>query len=352
MFGSAKFRAWLRHPGFNKKDSDAPDYDKLAEASKEAAKIMADLGYSQLDFSKQQYEDAKPIFEKIVNQQMGIADQTAKQGADYYNYQKSYRPTEQYMMLESMGLNADEISNVMSGNRSPDVFATAAKRRELDLAEYDAANKADAAKITMDPTALYEAHRGEIDNQVGRAVADTQGAYTRSLNQAIRQGLRYGAGGNQIIGQVGQVGMAQASQQASAANVAREMGIQGVRTRANDSLGLRQNNRAAINKEKAIDWAKKLDAAGLVKGLPGASQGAYGLAINAGNSAGQNQMAPGQAYLQGAQGAAQTIGSGQQMMLSGYGNVLNNQTQMATSGQDAGMAGALGSVAGAAITVF
>lgn len=328
MYGSEKFRAWMRHPGCWKKDSTPPDYTPMAEASKETAEVMAKLGYEQLDFSKQQYEDAKPLFKQIVDKQMAIADETAAQGRDYYDYMKSYRPTEQAMLADA---NVD---------------------RSQEIADYDAANKADAATATMDPTAVYAANKGEIDTQVGQAVADSQGAYTRALNQAIRQGLRYGADVQGITGQVGQVGVAQASQQASAANTARTAGIQGVRDRATGRLQLRQGNMTALNKERAIDWAKKLDAVGLVKGMPGASQGAYGLAVSAGNSAGQNQMSPGNAMTAGYGQAAQTIGSGQQMKIQGLGNILNSQTQLAASNNDSDWASGLGSVIGAGITVF
>jgi hypothetical protein len=49
------------------KKSSAPDYGPLAEASKEAAKIMADLGYAELDFAKLAYDETKPLlFENLI----------------------------------------------------------------------------------------------------------------------------------------------------------------------------------------------------------------------------------------------------------------------------------------------
>lgn len=313
-----------------KKDSDPPDYRPVAEASKEAAQLGYKLGNAQLQFSKQQYEELMPYVRSIAEQQVDIANQTATQGQDYYEYQKAYRPVEQQMFVEAM------------------------QGREGEIDAYDAANQASAADITSDPTSLYQRYQGEIDDQVGRAVADTQGAYTRNANQAIRQGLRYGSGMNGIIANVANLGMAQARAQASAANSAREAGIEGVRGRIARGLQLRMGNMGAKNAQKAIDWAKKLDAAGLVKGMPGASQGAYGLAINAGNSASANFRAPGQDYLAGMQAGNGTIMQGQGLKVQGLSNVLNAQTQFATADDGSGAVlgagiGVVGTVAAAFI---
>lgn len=320
MFGASKFNRLLPHPGFNKKNSKAPDYGPLAQASKEAAEIMANLGYEQLDFSRQQYDELSPLLRQITDQQMAIADETAAQGRDYYDYQKSFRPIEQAMMGEAMQDRSGEIN------------------------AYDAANQADASMMTMSPDQLYALRRSEIEPMVDQAIADSQGAYTRNINQAIRQGLRYGSGMNGITANVGGVGLAQAQAQAAAANAARQGGIQDVRSRAGLGIQLRQGNMAAKNQQQAIDWAKKLDAAGLVKGLPGASAGAYGLATNAGNAAGQNSMAAGNQYVSGMGQAAGTIGSGQNMQIGGLSTILNNQASVYNTKSQAN-----GEIAGALI---
>lgn len=281
--------------------------------------MMSDLGYEQLDFSRQQYDEMKPLLQQITNQQLQIADETAAQGRDYYDYQKSFRPVEQAMMGEAM------------------------YDRSGEIAAYDAANREDARLMTMSPDQLYTLRRGEIEPMVDQAIADAQGGYTRSVNQAIRQGLRYGSGMHGITANVGGVGLAQAQTTAAMANAARQSGIQDVRNRLGTGLQLRQGNMAAKNQQQAIDWAKKLDAAGLVKGLPGASAGAYGLATAAGNAAGQNAMAPGNQYVSGMGQAAGTIGSGQQMKIGGLSSVLNNQTSVYNTKKQAQgeMAGAI-----------
>lgn len=281
-----------------------PDYRPVAEASAESARIMGALGEKQLAFNERQYEESKPFLADIAEHQKGIADQAAAQGQDYFDYLKTFRPIEGQMMNEAM------------------------VDRSSEIADYDAANRADADTMTMSKGGLYAANRGAIDEDVGRAVADAEGGYTRAVNQAVRQGLRYGAAAPNMVGQVGNLGLAQASSIASAANGARDVAIQDVRARAGSGLQLRTSNMNNVNAQRAIDWAKKLDAAGLVKGLPGASTGAYGLAVQAGNSAGQNQMAPGAAAQAGMAAGANTIGSGQQMRINGLSGIMNSQTSL------------------------
>lgn len=309
-------------------DAEAPDYTPMAEASEESARIMGQLGQDQLDFSKQQYAENKPILDKVVQQQLDIADQTQAQGEDYFNYLKTFRPAEQAMMSEAM------------------------QDRSGEIADFDAANQADAATITQDDAALYAARKGEIDQLVNEAVADTQGSYTRSLNQAIRQGLRYGASGAGITSQVGAIGLNQASQTAAATNAARKYGINSVRERAAKGINLRQTNMGQKNAQEAIGWAKKLDAAGLVKGLPGASSGAYSVAVNAGNSAGQNAMAPGQTAQSGMAAGASTVASGRSLYQNGLGSILNSQTQMAMNDGGDDILGGLGALAGGAAKMY
>lgn len=64
----------------------------------------------------------------------------------------------------------------------------------------------------------------------------------------------------------------------------------------------------------------------MTKGMAGASQGAYGLSVSAGNSAVGNQNATSGQYLSGMNAGTGTIMQGQQMQLQGLGQVLGAQT--------------------------
>lgn len=148
------------------------------------------------------------------------------------------------------------------------------------------------------------------------AIADSRNGFTNANNMAIRQGLRYGASPEKIAAMLGAQSAQQAEAQAAAASGARD-------------------------KAKNVGYAKKLDVAGLYRGLPGASQAAYGLTLNAGNAAVGNQNATSGQYVNGMNAGTNTIMNGQQMKVNGLGQILNAQTSAynASNSGDGGMAG-------------
>lgn len=76
----------------------------------------------------------------------------------------------------------------------------------------------------------------------------------------------------------------------------------------------------------ALASAKKLDAAGIGRGLPGASSGAYSVASGAGNSAVGNQMGVSGQMLGGSAAAAGIIGQGLQMQQNGLSSIAGFQS--------------------------
>jgi hypothetical protein len=255
--------------------ASAPNYAPVAAASERAAELGHELGMAQLTEARRQYDENMGVARPIVDAQTRIMDETARQGADYYDYMvANQRPVEAALNAEAMAAGTE----------------------------------------------------GQQQAAADRAIADAQGGYTRALNQGFRQSRRYGL---QPQNQAGSQMLQQAQSQAAAAYGARE-------------------------KEKNLGYAKKMDVAGLYRGLSGASTGAYATALNSGNSANQNQMAPGNALLGGmAQGAQmQQTGTGQQ--LQGLGSILGSQTSMynADQGGDNGFMGMLGTLGGAAIKAY
>lgn len=173
-----------------------------------------------------------------------------------------------------------------------------------------------------------EAYRDQL---AGQAAADAGRAFGISQQQNQRAMASMGVNPNS--------GRFAAQQNAS--------GLQQAAMRANAMTGAR-------NQAQQMGYARKLDAAGLGRGLAGASAAAYGGASNAGSMAGQNAQSAGQNYMGNMAIGSGTIGSGQQMQLSGLGNILNNQTSayVNTSGSLLGdIGGALGGAA-AAYTAF
>ena len=154
------------------------------------------------------------------------------------------------------------------------------------------------------------------------AIADSRKGFTDAGNMAIRQGMRYGMSADKIAAAQGALAAQQAEAQAGAASGARD-------------------------KAKNLSYAKKLDVAGLYRGLPGASQAAYGLTLNAGNSAVNNQNSTSAQYVNGMNAGTNTIMSGQNMQINGLGTIANAQTSAynAANAGDGGL-GALGSMIG------
>jgi hypothetical protein len=148
----------------------APDYTPVAQASKESAEIMAGLGRDQLAESKRQYEESMAVAKPVVEAQQKIMAETARQGADYYDYNTStFRPLEQQMV-------------------------------------------ADAGKEGSD---------ARIEEAAGEAIADARVGQTQATNMAIRQGMRYGFSPEKMTKMVGMQSTANASAVAGAATGAR-----------------------------------------------------------------------------------------------------------------------------------
>ena len=173
-----------------------------------------------------------------------------------------------------------------------------------------------------------EAYREEM---AGKAAADSGRAF--GISQQQNQRAMASMGVNPNSGRF--AGMQNAS------------GLQQAAMRANAMTGAR-------SQAQQLGYARQLDAAGLGRGLAGASAAAYGGASSAGSMAGQNAQSAGQNYMGNMAIGSGTIAQGQQMQLSGLSNILNNQTSsyINTSGSFLGdLGGALGGAA-AAYTAF
>lgn len=301
---------------YHKKDSKAPDYTPMANASAEAAQISAQLGREQMAQAKAQYDREMAVTQPVIDAQLGLMKQQQQQGDDYYNYMVSrQRPVEDALNNEAMHYNS-------------------------------AQDDAERRLITGSDADVYAARQGDIDNQVGTALADVRSGQANTTNQMIRQAMRYGWSPDKLAQMAGSQGMTMASQQAAAANAARNAGIANTR-------GLMMQDRQMRQADLAREWGKKMDVAGLYRGLTGASQGAYGLSLGAGNNAVGNSMTPANQLLGANQAAAGTIMQGKGLQIQGLGNILNSQTSVyntkaQNSGSGIGSAvGAIGSMAAA-----
>lgn len=174
--------------------------------------------------------------------------------------------------------------------------------------------------------------RANVEREASRAVSDVQAGLESSQRQNERAMASMGVNPNSGRFAAMKVGedLQAAAMRAGAATAARDKGV-------------------------ALDYAKRMDVTGLGRGLPGASQGAYSTALNAGNSAVNNQNQTGQKMLSGMQAGTSTIMQGQGMKLQGLGQATSLQAQAAMASANsaaqasAGLASGLGMLGGAAL---
>jgi hypothetical protein len=107
----------------------------------------------------------------------------------------------------------------------------------------------------------------------------------------------------------------------------------------------------ARTQAEQMGYARRLDAAGLGRGLAGASTAAYGGATGAGSQAGANAQSAGMNYMAGMGQGASTIGSGLNMQMTGLSNILNNQTSAYVNSNDSFL-GDLGGFLGGAASAY
>jgi hypothetical protein len=227
--------------------------------------------------------------------------------------------------------------------------------KELDFAKEQYAG----SKVLADRVANSQITGMDENNARARDYSEYEKATFRPLEQGLvndannfntevhREGLATRAGAD--------AGEAFSNTQAMNARSMSAMGVNPNSGRfsgtANRSaLGLAANRTGAMNNTRMqadqLGWAKKMDAAGLGRGLAGASTGAYGVASSLGNSAVQNTMAPGMAAMQGMSQGTNTIMSGANNATNAAMGLLNQpnyqaqaMTAMGGSLMGAGMTG-------------
>lgn len=263
-----------------------PDYTPVANASKEAAEVMAQLGREQIEEARRQYDQNMAVVQPIVAAQAQLMGQAYEQGN--YSFQR----------FRDGGAQTQDALRDMAMGRMPSFVQ----------------EQADA-----------EARRALAD--VGANLDAQRASTTRSMQ---RMGINPNSG--RMAAMQGQMDVMAAAAKAGAANNARRSAEDRAYARLGDVY-----NTYAGNASSAPTF--------------------YQTGTQAGNSAMNNQMAPGNSYLSAVQGGIGTIGQGQQMQINGLSNVLNAQTSFANSmnqamnSGDSGLAG-LGSVLGGVANLY
>lgn len=163
-----------------KRSPPPPDYGPIAQASRDAANIMAGLGREQLAFAREQYAGLKPLAERVANEQLATQAELMNMARADRQYQmETFRPMER-------GLVADA-----------ERFSTEGFREQQAREAAAAAGRAFGA--TQDATARNLASRGvNLGSGAGLAAmqqnnlalaAQRAGAMTGARQQAEQMGF-------------------------------------------------------------------------------------------------------------------------------------------------------------------
>lgn len=255
---------------------DIPDpsaaQNNAIEMQERIANKNLDLQDRMLDYYMDRQNRLDPLQEQVTRRQLEIADQTAAQGKETYEYSKAvFRPVEQSLVAQAMR------------DSTPEFY----ERYAQEAATRIAAGQANAeAQLERDMSSMG------VNPNSGAYVAGRRG-------MALEHAAQLGAGMNE-----------------------------------------------ARDRAEALGWARRADVAGLGKGLVGAGNASYGLALQGNSSAldGANETT---------RTAASTLGTPVQYGQAGAqagmnaGQLANDiyRAQVSTQGGDDGM-GALFSAGG------
>lgn len=353
----------------------SPDYAALKESAQGAQDTSQKLGQMQMDNATADSAAAAAAVNPAADQQQQIASQQAQQAQELSDYSKTFRPADQAAMQQAMAgtTGANEAERNAIVNQGVGDAQTLRDRAQ----SYEQGAKADIATATGGNAGIVAKYGTDINNDVNTAVADARQGQTQALGATMRAALRYGTS---IPGATDRLTSQNALQQISAANTTRNNAIdkyrglmlQGInlnrdnfttgQAATTDAMTMGQNARMAGREMKlqdqATDFGRLMDVSNLGRTALTQSQGAAGTAVGAGTSAANLRLQPIAIKTAGVNQGVNTIMSGRQLALNGLGGMVNSQTtkyntdvNAAGDAKSAGL-GAVGTIAGAAITVF
>ena len=145
---------------------------------------MEALGREQLEFSKQQYADIKPLAQQVAAQQMAAQEQQMAQAKDYYDYQQqTFRPLEQGLVRDAERFSTEGYREQQARD------AAAATGRAFGVMQ-DAAGRAAASRGVNPNSGAFAAMQNQTDIAQASALANAanktrQAAITKELSEIV-----------------------------------------------------------------------------------------------------------------------------------------------------------------------
>ena len=99
--------------------------ERAAEGLTQSADYAADLSYKlgqeQLGFARQQYDEMKPLAQRVYDQQLQAQEEQMRQARDYYDYQtQTFRPLEQGLVADAQNFDTEAYRNQLAAKASQD----------------------------------------------------------------------------------------------------------------------------------------------------------------------------------------------------------------------------------------
>jgi len=197
-----------------------PDYSALADASEESARYAKEMSELQLDFSKQQYDELKPVFDKVMAQQLRMADESERRSNAYFDHwNQNAAPIERKLSQDAQRFNTEayrEQEALKARGEAESSFATQTQVRNRQMAAQGINPNAARFQTGNNALALMKgAQTAGIMNNT-RQQAEVTG-YARSLDASgLFRGMTGAAQG--AYGMAGQLGSSAGSTGMSAGN--------------------------------------------------------------------------------------------------------------------------------------
>jgi hypothetical protein len=93
----------------------------LTQSADYAADLSYKLGQEQLGFARQQYDEMKPLAQRVYDQQLQAQEEQMRQARDYYDYQtQTFRPLEQGLVADAQNFDTEAYRNQLAAKASQD----------------------------------------------------------------------------------------------------------------------------------------------------------------------------------------------------------------------------------------
>lgn len=164
-----------------------PDYGPLAQASRESAEIMAGLGREQLDFARQQYEEMRPLAERIAESQIGSQEELMGMAReDRERYLQTFVPLEQGLVQRAQEFDTEAYREQLAQQAAADAaraFGSTQAQTARGLARMGVAPGSGAAQAQMNMNAIAAAGQ-RAGAMTGSRTQSEQLGYARLLDAA------------------------------------------------------------------------------------------------------------------------------------------------------------------------